>query len=76
LSGGDNPLGVRVPNTQAQFGFKHIDHLGGDGAPDYQRNGTLLLSEIARLLGRAAARQWLSDGTADDEPAAQSKSGT
>ena len=65
-----------MPNTQAQFGFNHIGYLGGGGAPDYQRNVTPLLVQLTRLLGRAAARQWLSNGTADGEPASESKPGT
>jgi hypothetical protein len=63
-----------MSDPQAQIGFKHCRE--GDGAPDCQRNGMPLLEELARLLGRAAARQWQSNGTADDEPALEGKAGT
>ena len=65
-----------MANLQSQFGFNHIGYLGDGGAPDYQRNGTPLLVQLARLLGRATARQWLSNGTADGEPASEGKPGT
>ena len=65
-----------MANLQSQFGFKHVGYHGGGGAPDYQLNVTPLLVQLARLLGRAAARQWLSNGTADGEPASEGKPGT
>jgi len=39
-----------VPNTQAQFGFRHIGYLSG-GAPDYQLRAYTIASSYATAIG-------------------------